>query len=839
MAVRFIEGLWRDVLLAGRTLGASPIVTLVAAASLALGIGANTAIFSVLNSLMLRALPVNDPSRLVLLTDTATGHVRAWSYPIWSEIRQRPELFERSAAWSFTRFNLSAGGETEFVNGIWASGSFFDTLGVSAVLGRTFSDRDDVRGGGADGPVAMISYGFWQSRYGAAPDIVGRQLSLDDVAFTIVGVTPPGFSGPEVGRLFDAIVPIETEPLVRGGDSFLDDSGVTFLTMIARLGPTQSAEAATTGLRQAQPRIREATLGEVGRFGSREAIERYLAAPFALVPGATGFAGARDLRALYQRPLLTLMVVVGFLLFIACVNVANLLVARAIARRHELSLRLALGASRGRLVRQLLAESSVLYGIGAGGGLLIAAWASRTLVVQLSTSAETVFLNASIDRRVLVFTIGITVLTTLLFGTAPAFRASRVAPMDALKEQPRTVAGRARPTLSDWLIVAQVALSLVLVFAAGLFVRTLVSLSQRPLGFEPARVLVVNLDAHRTSNDAAQRIALYERTRETVRALPDVADAALSLTSPLGSGQFTPLVEIQGVSDTRGPVWANLISPGWFGTFGIPLVTGRDLADRDRAGAPRVAIVNETFARKFAQGKSPIGLTITMYPRTPRSLGPIEIVGVVGDAVYSSLRGQAPPTFYVPLAQFDYLPELGIRSINLEVRSRAASPATLTRRITTAVGQIDPRLSLTFRPLSTQVSDSLTQERLIARLSACFGALGLVLAGLGLYGVTTHAVTSRRSEIGIRIALGAPAASVARLVLTRAALLVGAGSLLGAVISLWASKFVTTLIYGLHPRDLTTLIASAAVLTVVAACATWVPTRSAMHTDPASILRDI
>ena len=378
-----------------------------------------------------------------------------------------------------------------------------------------------------------------------------------------------------------------------------------------------------------------------------------------------------------------------------------------------------------------------------------------------------------------------------------------------------------------------------LVFAAGLFVRTFVSLSQRSLGFEPARVLVVNLDAHRTSNDASQRIALYQRTRETVRALPDVADAALSLTSPLGAGQFTPLVEIQGVADTRGPVWANLISPGWFGTFGIPLVAGRDLADRDRAGVPRVAIVNEMFARKFAEGRSPIGLTITLYPRTPRSLGPIEIVGVVGDTVYSSLRGQAPPTFYLPLAQFDYLSELGIRSINLEVRSRGASPGSLTRSIATAVGQIDPQLALTFRPLSAQVSDSLTQERLIARLSACFGALGLLLAGLGLYGVTTHAVTTRRSEIGIRIALGAPAASVARLVLTRAALLVCAGSMLGAAISLWASTFVTTLIYGLQPRDLATLVASTAVLTVVAACATWVPTNGAMRTDPASILRDI
>ena len=836
---QFIDGSWRDLGLACRTLAASPIVALVAIASLALGVGANTAIFSVVNGLLLRALPVKDPARLVLITDSKTDHVRAWSYPVWNEIRQRPELFERATAWSFTRFNLSGGGEAEFINGMWASGSFFDTLGVPALLGRTFSDRDDVNGGGADGPVAMISYGFWQRRYGSAPDIVGRQLSLDDVAFTIVGVTPPGFSGPEVGRMFDAIVPIGTEPLVRRRDSFVDHSSATFLTMLARLEPNQSAEAATAGLRQVQSRIREATLGDIGQFGSREAIERYLAAPFALVPGATGFAGARDLRALYQRPLLTLMVVVGFLLLIACVNVANLLAVRAIARRHELSLRLALGASRGRLVRQLLAESVVLYGIGAASGLLIAVWGSRALVAQLSTSVDTVFLDASIDGRVLAFTVGITVLTTLVFGTAPAFRASGVAPMEVLKEQPRTVVGRARLALPDGLLVAQVALSLVLVFAAGLFVRTFVSLSQRPLGFEPTRVLIVNVDAHRTSNSAADRIALYERTREAVRALPDVADAALSLTSPLGRGQFTPLVDIAGVSDTRGPVWANLISPGWFGTFGVPLVAGRDLSDHDRAGGPRVAIVNQAFARKFAQDKRAIGLTLTLYPRTPRALGPIEIVGVVGDAVYSSLRGEAPPTFYVPLAQFDYLGELGIRSINLEVRSRGASPESLTRSITTAVGKIDPQLSLTFQPLVTQVADALTQERLIARLSACFGGLGLLLAGLGLYGVTTHSVTNRRSEIGIRIALGASAGSVARLVLTRASLLVAAGSMLGAAVSWWASKFVASLIYGLHPRDLTTLIASAAVLTVVAACAAWIPTRRAMRTDPASILRDM
>jgi putative ABC transport system permease protein len=835
---RFIDGSWRDLLLACRSLRATPIVTLVAIASLVLGIGANTAIFSVTNSLLLRTLPVRDPSRLVLISDAARTHVRAWSYPIWEQVRQRPELFERSAAWSFTRFNLSAGGETQFIDGIWASGSFFEALGVPALLGRTFSDRDDVRGGGPEGPVAVIGYGFWQRRFGGAPDIVGRTLSLDGASFTIVGVTRPEFTGPEVGRMFDAIVPLGTEPLVRGSDSFLDDSGVTFLTMIARLGTSQSEESATAGLRQVQSQIRDATLGDIGRFGSREAIDRYLKAPFALVPGAMGFAGARDLRELYQRPLLTLTLVVAFLLLIACVNVANLLTARAIARRHELSLRLALGASRARLVRQLLAESAVLYGIGAAGGLLLAAWTSGALVRQLSTAAYPVFLDVSVDGRILAFTVGITVLTTVIFGTAPAFRASGIAPIDALKEHQRGVVGRPRPALSDWLVIVQIALSLVLVFAAGLFVRTFASLTARPLGFDPARVLLVDIDAHRTANDVSQRIALYERAREATRALPDVAESALSLTTPVGSGQFTPLVEIGGVSDTRGPVWANLISPGWFSTFQIPLVAGRDLTDGDRAGTPRVAVVNEAFARKFSEGKSPLGLTISLYPHTPRTLGPVEIVGVVGDAVYSSLRAPAPPTFYIPLAQFDYLPELGIRSINLNVRSRGASPLGLTKGVAGAIAHVNPELSLTFRPLASQVSDSLTQERLTALLSGSFGALALLLAGLGLYGVTMYSVASRRMEIGVRMALGASTSAVARLVLSRAAVLVCGGVLFGTAISVWASRFVATLIYGLAPRDTTTLVASAMVLIVVAGCAAWVPTRRAIRTQPAVVLRD-
>jgi putative ABC transport system permease protein len=832
-----LQGIALELRIAWRILARTPVVSAMAVLSLALGIGANTAIFSIVDSLLLRTLPVASPARLVLVTDGSPTHVRAWSYAIWSEIQRRPALFERSAAWSFTPLNLGSGGEAQRVEGMWVSGSFLDTMGVPARLGRTLSPADDQRGGGADGPVAVISDSFWQRQFGGTPDVLGQSLRVDDVPLTIVGVTPAGFNGPEVGRRFDVMVPLADEPLLRRGDSFLDDSGITFLTIIARLAPGQSLESATAGFRRVQPEIRAATVGDLGRFGSRSAIDRYLKAPFALAPGAIGYSGASDLRTTYERPLTILMVVVALLLLIACVNVANLLVAQAASRRSELSLCLALGASRWRLVRLLGTESALLYGTGAALGLALATAVGQMLVQQISTPANAVFLDLSLDGRVFAFAVAVTMATTLVFGTAPAFRASRVAPIEALKQQGRTGPGAALGALAGWPMVGQVALSLLLVVAAGLFVRTFASLANRPLGFEPARVLLVDVDAARTTNDASKRLRLYERARDAVRALPDAAEAALSLRTPVGRGQFTPDVAIAGVADTRGPVWANLISPRWFDTFGTPVVAGRDLVESDRSGTPRVAVVNEAFARRFFAGGSPIGHTMTLYPHTPRALGPITIVGVAGDAVYGSLRSPAPPTSYLPLAQFDYLADLGIRSITLSVRSKTDAPIRLTARVTTAIGTVDPRLTLAFRPLVDQIGASLAQERLIALLSGLFGVLALVLAGLGLYGVTAYAVAARRTEIGIRLALGAPVARILRLVLSRIALVVGAGVLLGVAASLWASTFVRTLMYGLAPRDPPTLVGAVVVLVGVAFLAAWLPARRAARLDPMSVVR--
>jgi putative ABC transport system permease protein len=833
LGVRLFDTVLRDLRLAVRALRAAPIVSIVAVLSLTLGIGANTAIFSVLNGLVLRTLPVKDPNRLVLVSDTI-DHARAWSYPIWLQIQQRRDLFEDAAAWSATRFNLtSGGGETQFVDGLWVSGSFFRTLGVTPHAGRILTEADDRRDARDANTVAVISHGFWQRRFGAAADIVGRRLTLDGASFTIVGVMPPEFFGAEVGRAFDVAVPLAAEPLSRGRDTYLDAVSTSFLTMVGRLQPNQTAEAATAALRLAQPAIRDATNGELSAFGGA-ALERYLKAPFVLLPGAAGFEGAGDFRGRYQRPLWTLLAVVALVLVIACVNVANLLLARANARKHELSLRLALGASRLGLARQLLTESLLLSAAGAAGGLWLATWSADVLVGQLSTSVNTVVLNVSIDRRIVAFTIALAALTTLVFGTAPALSASSAAPIDALKDHSRG-ATPARSRLTGGFVVAQVALSVVLLVTAGLFIRTFTQLAARPLGFEAGAVTIVTIDARRHTSVPAARMAEFVRARDAVRALPEVEGAALSFITPF-TGGFTPPVKLSGTSIAiQGRLFGNLISPGWFRTLGTPLLAGRDLTDRDVPGAPRVVVVNDALARTFFPGRSPIGETLSLYPDSLRTMS-LEIVGVAGDAVYSSLRSAVPPTWYAPLAQFD-LPEFTIPSIRLSVRSRTQAPPS-TRAIAAAVGTVNPDLPVTFRPLADHVHAALTQERLTARLAAFFGALALLLAALGLYGVTSYAVSGRRTEIGIRLALGAGPATIIGWVLGRVSRQVGAGIALGAALSLWASTFVAGLIYGVPPRDPATLAAAAILLSAIAAFAAWLPARRAARIDPIAVLRE-
>jgi putative ABC transport system permease protein len=836
----------QDLRLAVRALRTTPIVTAVAILSLALGIGANTAIFSLVNSLLLRTLPIVEPQRLVAIssgTAISQGNTPAWTYAVWDQIRQRTQMFDGALAWSqglgsTTRFNLAQGGETEPVEGLFANGDFFTTLGVTALLGRTFTAADDVRGGGPDGPVAVISYGMWQRRFGGAATVVGTALVLERVPFTIIGVMSPEFFGTEVGRTFDVALPIGTEALIHGKDSAIDNGASYWLWIMVRLKPGQSLEAATATLRGVQPQIREAAMPQ---NVPPRAQELFLKEPFTLVQAA---AGTSRLRQRYERPLVAILVIVALVLLIACANIANLLLARATARRHELSVRLALGASRWRLARQFLVESFVLAGIGAVLGLMIAAWGSRALVAALSTPVNRVSLNLSLDWRVMAFMAAVTVATAVLFGTAPAWRATRAAPIDALKEHARGASGDARVSLSSALVVAQVALSLVLVVAAGLFVRTLERLATLPLGFDADRVLTVTVDVTRAPIAPANRIPFDHQLVATVAAVPGVASAAGAMVTPVGGGGIIGEVDLPSAPPSArepGPVpfWnshsamINQITPRWFATYGTTLRAGRDIDDRDTQNAPPVAVVNDAFARKFLPGRNPIGETVTFAPAGPV---PRTIVGVVGDAVYISVRDGVRPTVYVPLAQRDFGPPA--TEINIGVRSSAGSSVQLAHSVAAALAAVDRNLTFSFRPLADQVDASLTQERVVAILSGLFGALALLLAGLGLYGVTSYSVTRRRTEIGIRMALGAEPAGVIRLVLSRVSVLIGLGVIVGAGVSLWASKFVATLLYGLEPRDPATLVGAAAILGAVGAFAGSLPAWRASRIDPAEVLRE-
>jgi len=825
----------QDLRLAIRALRATPVVSVVAVLSLALGIGANTAIFSLVNSLLMRGLPVVAPQRLVVVT-TATAASRRtqwwWNYPVWDEVRRRPALFDGAVAWVPNRFNLASGGPAEFVDGLWASGSFFSTLGVRAISGRVFTEADDARGGGPDGVVAVVGTDFATRRFGDASAAIGRILTLDGVAFTIVGVTPPEFFGLEIGHRFDVVVPFGAEPLVRGGESRLAQRGGGWVTIMARLKPEQTAEAATAPLKAVQREIWEARIPGNARPEYREL---YLGESFALVPAATAQSVLRDR---YRQPLLAIMVVVALVLLIACANVANLLLARASARHHELSVRLALGASRWRIARQLLAESAVLAVASGACGLLMATWCSRLLVRQLSTRTDTVFLDLSLDWRILTFTIAVAGATALLFGTAPALSASRNEPASAL----RTSAQQAPPGAgSSWIVVAQVALSLVLIVAAGLFIRTFSSLASRQAGFERHRVLVVGIDSRQTTIAPAQRAQTCGRVREAVRALPGVSDAAVSMLTPVDPmGALVARTEVSGGAPVpavleRPNGFVNVVSPGWFRTFGVPLLAGRDFTEGDGQDAPRVAIVNQTLARQFLKDASPLGHTITLT--LPGRSVSMEIVGLVADAVYLSLRETVPATVYTAVNQL-YVSPAAIDAVSLSVRASAGSPAALTKSVAAAIGNVNPELTVTFQPLADQLDASLTQERIIAELSGFFGTLALLLAALGLYGVTASSVARRHAEIGIRMALGAAPAAVVRLVLSRVAWLVGLGVLVGAVVSLWASQFVAAMLYDLEPRDPVTLVGSAAVLAATGAIAGWLPARRASRIEPAQVLRE-
>jgi len=812
-----------------RSLRATPLVSGVAILSLALGIGANTAIFSIVDALLLKSLPVEHAGQLVVMR---AGEFRAsWTNPIWEEIRARPELFDGAFAAGRVGFNAASAGEVEPIDGLFASGDYFRVLGVQPVLGRVFSPADDVRGGGPDGAVAVISYALWQSRFGGARDVIGRTLTLSRVQYTIIGVTPSEFFGHEVGRRTDVYVPLGTEPLVRGTESYLDARSTWWMQVFARLKPGQSAEQATALLTGAQPGIREATIPQQYRPVD---VARYLTDPFRLDPAAAGVSG---LRTRYRTPLMALTAVVAFTLLIACGNIANLLLARASARRHEFAVRTALGASRWRLARQLLAENVVLSTIGAAAGVLVAMWGSQLIVSQIATTQNRLFLDIGVDWRMLGFTAAIAITTTLIFGIAPALLATRVPPMDAMKEQGRGTTSGKQARVAGGLVLAQVSLSLVLLIAAGLFVRTFQSLAKLDLGFVPERVLVMNIGAQRTGVEPTQRGQLYQRLREAAVNVPGVTHAALSVVTPVSGSQWNGDLYFPNKPDLPEEeriVNYNYLSPGWFATMQLPIIAGRDFDDRDRPGGVHAALVNRKFAEKYFDGENPIGKIVQTPPRPDEPGKTIEIIGLTGDAVYESLRESLSPTMYWAMSQNDEAPS----GVTLTVRTTSANPVELSRALNAAMLAVHPDLTTSFRPLEDFISAAMSQERLIAMLSGFFGALALLLAALGLYGVTAYAVVRRRGEIGIRLALGASPAAVVRGILSRTGLLVGAGIIVGGAASWWASRFVSALMFGIPATDKTTIVGAMLVLAVVSALAGWIPARRAARIDPAEALRE-
>jgi predicted permease len=829
-----MDNVRQDLRLALRVMHRSPGFAAIIVSTLALGIGANAAIFGVVNGLLLRPLPVADPYRLVTISSDAAiarGYPAGtgWTHAMWEALQPHVDLFDGALAFTPARFDLAPNGERQLAEGLFASGGYFATLGVSAVLGRTFTAVDDRPGGGAEGPVAVISYHFWQRRFGGAASVIGERLVVDGTTVTIVGVTPPEFFGVDVGRAFEVALPLEVEPLIRGTRSTLQRSR---LLVMLRLKPGQSLEAGTAVIRSMQPAILGVTPDRMPTVRPPDYRE-----PFRLVSAAAGTSlpvrGPSGLRQSYARPLVTILIVVLLVMVIACVNLANLLLARGAARQYELSVRLALGAPRARLVRQLLIEGVVLAVLGAIGGLLIANWGSQALVAQLSTPADRIALNLSFDWRTLAFTAAVATAAVAVFAAIPAVRATRAASIEGLKlhartTSPHTSGGRRLATPSSGLVIVQVALSLALVVAAALFVRSFERLTHVPLGFDPDRVLVVNVDTQRARTDPADRIRLYQRILDAARGVPGVAHAGASMWTPVDGGMR--------LGDSQSRVSFNFVTPGWFAAYGTTVRLGRDFTAGDTAEASPVVVVNQAFVRALMPGRSPLGETIA-YPRSRRGDVQRTIVGVVDDAVFDSQREGLQPIVYLPMTQaIEYGPN-GLTEISVGVRPAVGSPMQLSRSVGAALTGVDPGLTFTFRVLTDHVDASVRQERIVAVLSGLFGGLALLIAAIGLYGVTTYTVNRRFTEIGIRMALGAQRADVVGLILGQSLTLTMIGIGLGLAAAAALTRYLRGMLFDLTPLDPGTFTGAAALFAVVATVAASIPAYRATRIDPLVALR--
>jgi predicted permease len=830
----FLDAAWRDLRYGARLLRLNPGFALVAILSLALGVGANTAIFQLLDAVRLRTLPVQDPQELMEIriaeapngrTGQFTGRRPNLTNPLWERIRDQQQGFSSAMAWSGGAFNLTAGGEARYAQGLWVSGGFFETLGVPALAGRVLTAADDRRGCAA--PPAVISYGFWQREYAGNPAAIGRSLLLNGHSYDIVGVTPPGFFGVEVGRAYDVAIPLCAEPRSRGERSGLDKTDVWFLAAFGRLKPDWTAERASAQLASISGPIFQETLPT--RYRAEDA-KNYLKFKLGAFDASTGVS---TLRRNYESPLWLLLATSGLVLLIACANLANLMLARATAREREVAVRLAIGASRSRVVRQLLAESLLIAAVGAASGALLAQWLSRFLVSFLTSTNAPIFVALALDWRIFAFTSVLAVVTCLVFGLMPAIRVTGTAPGAAMKAGSRgTSDSRERFGLRRALVVLQVALSLVLVVGALLFVRSLRNLMTIDAGFRQEGLLVVNLDLRKAAIPVERRTPLYEEITSRLGALPGVTAAAQAFIVPVsGSGWNNKIV----VNGARQPdnVNFNSVSAGYFKTMGTPMLNGRSFDAQDTPASEKVAIVTEGFARKYFPNQNPVGqvFQIEEGPGQPRPY--FHIVGVVKDTKYTDLRERFTPLAFLAASQ-EPEPDSG-----LQVVIRSAAPlATITAEVAAAVASFSPAIITQFQTMESQVRDSLLRERLMATLSGFFGGLAALIATIGLYGVMSYMVARRRNEIGIRMALGADRHDVVRMVMREAAVLLAAGIVVGLVIAVLAARTATKLLFGLQPGDPATLAMAAVGLGLVAMLASYLPALRASRLEPIEALRE-
>ncbi len=805
-----IDRSWQDVRYAIRHLRKSPGFTAVTILTLALGLGASTAIFQLADAVRLRPLPVEHPEQLaeVRMADPTRGRMGTFAgrrplftNALWDELRHRQQAFAGMVAWGAYPVNLSARGDAQFVQGLWVSGDLFNVLGVRPHLGRLLASSDDQPGCGA--PAVVLAYAFWQRQYGGDAAVIGKTMMLDGHPFEIIGIAPRRFVGLEVGRTFDVATPICAERILNREQSALNDRSWWWLTVIGRLAPGWSPERASSHLAAISPEIFRST---VASGLPSDVAQAYVESTLKAFPGSTGVSGT--VREEYETPLWVLLAVAGVVLIIASANIATLLLARATARERDIAVRLALGAARGRLIRQLFTESVLLAAAGAVAGLLLTQILSEGLVGLLRSSGFQLF-SVAFD----------------LVGLAPAVLATRPSIGALLRATGRTSTDtRPRSGARSVLVVAQVALSLALVVTALLFARTLHNLTTVDSGFNLDGVGMVVIDYQRAKVPPERRLELQARLLDGARSIAGVQSAASVRMVPLTGESWTGHVVIDGIQHQK-QTYFNRVSPAFFQTMGAKFIVGRDFTPDDSLTGRRVAIVNESYARGLLGRRNPIGSTFQM-PASPGASQP------TFEIKYVTLREPFEPIAFFAASQ----ERRPLEYVNFVVHTTSASLA-VTRALTEAVRRTEPEAVVLVQPYQAQIADSLVRERLTAMLSGFFGAVAALLAMLGLYGVVAYGVTQRTREIGIRTALGAQRSEVLTLVLRQSTVLTGIGVALGLAAAAVATRYLEGMLFGLSPLDPSTFIAVSLAFPMVAALAAYVPARRAASIDPLLALR--